>query len=92
MLVYLPPGAEDPHEKQVPRHRPLFPPESQSCQPPPDDGLHADNLPDLVLVLLAQVLDVVVLQEHLRLAQSVAKEDKKKTFDRVACKLMNKDQ
>ena len=76
--THLPPGAKHPHKEERPRHGPLLPPELEGCQPPADDGLDADDFTDLVLVLLAQVLDVVVLQEHLRLAQSVAREDRKR--------------
>ncbi len=41
-------------------------------QPTPDNGLNPDDLPDLSLVLLGHVVDVVVLQEHLRLPECVA--------------------
>ena len=40
-------------------------------QPPPDHRLDPDDLPDLPLVLLGQVVDVVVLQEHLGAAESI---------------------
>ena len=43
----------------------------ESGQPPPDHSLDPDDLPDLSFVLLGHELNVVVLQEHLALAESI---------------------